>query len=262
MSIATETASDRHIPHPRTVDLTGRSFGLLTVIEMAEVRNGRVIWLCRCECGKEIKAAAYTLRGTPTKVAQTSCGCQGFLASLPNAAVPDAVESGDVREIPLTRGHVALVDACDYEWAMQWRWNAQVVPDSTRIYARRMENKRGVFLHREILIRKLGRADFQDTDHHNRNTLDNTRINLRAATRGQNNHNRSGPLRSKKVSRFKNIGYDKRNQKPWLFYITINGRKRQFGGFTSEAEAVTAYSQIAPRLTNGFARGSDDLGEV
>ena len=27
------------------------------------------------------------------------------------------------REIPLTQGQVALVDAADYEWLMQWEWH-------------------------------------------------------------------------------------------------------------------------------------------
>jgi hypothetical protein len=29
------------------------------------------------------------------------------------------------KEIPLTRGRVAIVDAADYDWLMQWKWRAR-----------------------------------------------------------------------------------------------------------------------------------------
>ena len=31
--------------------------------------------------------------------------------------------SQSYREISLTRGHVAIVDASDYEWLMGWSWH-------------------------------------------------------------------------------------------------------------------------------------------
>lgn len=35
------------------VDLTGKRFGKLTVIEFAEVRNKRSFWKVKCDCGNE-----------------------------------------------------------------------------------------------------------------------------------------------------------------------------------------------------------------
>lgn len=53
-------------------DLTGRKFGKLTVIERAEnAKNGRVRWLCKCECGNSIAVLSYSLKRGQTK----SCGC-------------------------------------------------------------------------------------------------------------------------------------------------------------------------------------------
>lgn len=57
------------------VDLTGRRFGQLVVLEplMERKYNERsVLWRCRCDCGREIKAPANQL----TRGAYKSCGCQ------------------------------------------------------------------------------------------------------------------------------------------------------------------------------------------
>lgn len=55
----------------RIHDLTGEKFERLTVIERAENKNGRVAWLCNCECGKSVVVIAKDLKNGHTK----SCGC-------------------------------------------------------------------------------------------------------------------------------------------------------------------------------------------
>ena len=57
---------------PRTfIDLTGRHFGRLTVLERAGCQNGYATWRCRCVCGKEIIAVSTLLLHGEVK----SCGC-------------------------------------------------------------------------------------------------------------------------------------------------------------------------------------------
>ena len=56
---------------PRKIDLTNQKFGRLTVIQPCENIKGRTAWLCRCDCGKEIKVITKSLRDGNTK----SCGC-------------------------------------------------------------------------------------------------------------------------------------------------------------------------------------------
>ena len=52
-------------------DLTGMTFGRLTVIERAEnSNNGAARWLCRCSCGNEVVVCASDLKNR-----QESCGC-------------------------------------------------------------------------------------------------------------------------------------------------------------------------------------------
>lgn len=53
-------------------DLTGQTFGRLTVIERAEnTKDGRARWLCRCECGNFCTVTAKLLLNGSVK----SCGC-------------------------------------------------------------------------------------------------------------------------------------------------------------------------------------------
>ena len=56
---------------PKKIDLTGQRFGRLIVIREAGRKNGKVAWLCRCECGNEIVVSGDHLRDEHTQ----SCGC-------------------------------------------------------------------------------------------------------------------------------------------------------------------------------------------
>ena len=57
----------------KLIDLTGQRFGRLVVIERAETndKQGRVQWICRCDCGKTVSVRGHDL--TLGKV--FSCGC-------------------------------------------------------------------------------------------------------------------------------------------------------------------------------------------
>lgn len=56
---------------PVAKQLVGQVFGKLAVLERFRSRNGRVTWLCRCECGKLHEAVSSALTSGHTK----SCGC-------------------------------------------------------------------------------------------------------------------------------------------------------------------------------------------
>lgn len=60
----------------RLIDLTGRRFGRLTVIEKAESSTQpsgqkKTRWRCKCDCGNEIIVLGYSLKDGNTQ----SCGC-------------------------------------------------------------------------------------------------------------------------------------------------------------------------------------------
>ena len=55
-------------------DMTGKKFGLLTVISRAENQGRNTRWFCRCDCGSDIKA----IRTSHLKSGRViSCGCLG-----------------------------------------------------------------------------------------------------------------------------------------------------------------------------------------
>ena len=59
------------IPIGRAEDLTGMRFGRLTAIGRTHNKNGRVTWLCKCDCGNYTTVTAKHLASK----AIMSCGC-------------------------------------------------------------------------------------------------------------------------------------------------------------------------------------------
>ena len=56
----------------KLIDLTGQRFGRLTVVERAEnTAEGKARWLCKCDCGEQVRVRAESLRSGGTR----SCGC-------------------------------------------------------------------------------------------------------------------------------------------------------------------------------------------
>ena len=56
---------------PSLIDLTGKKFGKLTVLEKAPSRNRKVYWKCQCDCGNIIETRGDRLKEGRVK----SCGC-------------------------------------------------------------------------------------------------------------------------------------------------------------------------------------------
>lgn len=61
---------------PDFVDISGQSFGHLTVIQEATKPGGSVMWLCRCPNGREVRRAASDLRKAPNaRCSRGRCPC-------------------------------------------------------------------------------------------------------------------------------------------------------------------------------------------
>ncbi len=54
------------------VDLVGQKFGKLKVLEMAQIKDKRIYWLCECDCGNKKVVLGSSLKSKRT----TSCGCK------------------------------------------------------------------------------------------------------------------------------------------------------------------------------------------
>lgn len=55
----------------KLIDLIGKKFGRLTVLQRAGSANGFPVWHCRCDCGNEVDVRGCNLRTGHSQ----SCGC-------------------------------------------------------------------------------------------------------------------------------------------------------------------------------------------
>ena len=148
-----------------------------------------------------------------------------------------------MKEIPLTKGAVAIVDDDMYEYLNQFHWYL-----NTEGYAIRetWKPKTRIRMHREI----LGTPPGMDTDHINNNRLDNRRENLRVCTRTQNLQNSS--LRSDSTSGYKGVSWFK-PAKMWKAQIKI-GKRVIAKYFKTPLEAAKAYNEMATEYFGKFAK--------
>ena len=106
--------------------------------------------------------------------------------------------------------------------------------------------------HRIIWLYVYGYLPDSDIDHINRNRDDNQLVNLREATRGQNNIN--SRLQKNNTSGFKGAYYDNRRD-CWYAEIWVNNKKQFLGRFDSAEAAGAAYSAAAILHFGEFAEG-------
>lgn len=148
-----------------------------------------------------------------------------------------------MKEIPLTRGLVALIDDEDYAAVSKFKWHAQW--SRRTFYAKRRDGDKHVALH-QILI-----PGVLQIDHRDGNGLNNQRSNLRSATAGENSRNR-GPNKNN-ASGWKGVSWYKAGRK-WRATIYVQGKNRLLGSFDDSVEAAKAYDAAARELHGQFAR--------
>lgn len=142
----------------------------------------------------------------------------------------------NTKGIQLTQGKVALVDADDLEYLNQWYavhnyWSGS--------------NYCAIRMHR-IVMNLNDKSKL--VDHIDHNGLNNTKDNLRIATRFQNSSNR----RSVKNSTSQYLGVSSAFNK-WKSEIYKNKKKFYLGLFESEEDAALAYNNAAKIIHGEFA---------
>ena len=160
-----------------------------------------------------------------------------------------------MKEIALTKGQIALVDDADFDFINQWKWYAFVSPRNNTYYAARKTardksnfNKREtIIMHRQI----MGVSDPKiEIDHEDKNGLNNSRSNLRQATRSQNNANRSSQINSS--SKYLGVNWDAVRNK-WRAMICKDNKRMHIGMYFKEEDAAIAYNTKAIELHGEFA---------
>lgn len=141
---------------------------------------------------------------------------------------------------------ICIIDAVDYHLVKDYRWWS--IQSNKTFYAQCniiVDGKRtSTTIHRFIL------PSDQEVDHIDRNGLNNTRSNLRQATRLLNCANQG--LKEANTSGYKGVHWVKRDNK-WQTRIWINGKRKSLGYFDDVIKAAEAYDSAAFRLHGEYA---------
>jgi hypothetical protein len=142
-----------------------------------------------------------------------------------------------------------FIDDEDYERVSMFSWSAYST-NGLWYVSRKDENRKTIYLHRFI----LNVTSEMHVDHKNRNGLDNTKANLRVATRYQNMSNVKRCSRN--TSGYKGVHWCKHQQK-WVAMIGSGGLRFNLGSFDSPRLAAIVYNAAALEYHADFARLND-----
>lgn len=158
-----------------------------------------------------------------------------------------------MKAIPLTRGKVAFVDDCDFEWLNQFKWHATKIRKSyyaTRNGTRTATKRQRIYMHREILNAPKGKG----VDHKDHDGLMNVRSNIRICSYGQNGANRLPQKNA--ISRYKGVV---KSGDRWKSKVYHDGKGICLGFSDSEIEAAIRYDTKAKELFGEFALTNEML---
>lgn len=135
-------------------------------------------------------------------------------------------------------GLVATVDDGDFEILNQYRW-----------WPTKSRNTFYAATGHIILMHKLI-TGYDQTDHKNRDGLDNQRSNLRPVTTAQNRCNTA--VRVDNKSGFKGVSW-RASSKKWRARIKVNGKYRHLGLFPTKIAAALAFDRAAREVQGEYA---------
>lgn len=210
----------------RKIDLTGITFGRLTVIERD--KNNSKNWICGCSCSNPPIIKSFA--GGNLKSGQTtSCGCfQRENASLMNKRYNKYDLSGEYGiGFDRTDEREFYFDLEDYEKIKNYCW---CFMGSEYLTGKIPGTNKYVLMHRLI----MDFPDF-DIDHDNRIRHDNRKENLRGATKKQNARNRT--TQSNCLSGVSGVCFQE-TYGYWRAYITYNGKQVHLGNYYNFEDAV------------------------
>lgn len=94
----------------RVIDLTGNTFGRLTVLNEAPKRGQHRYWVCQCICNQITEVSQSNLRAGKS----TSCGC--YATELAGQTYKSKFETHGDHKSRLYRIHKGMVSRCNKPW--------------------------------------------------------------------------------------------------------------------------------------------------
>lgn len=162
-----------------------------------------------------------------------------------------------MREIPLTRGQIALVDDEDFERIVQYKWFAEFHHGRWQACHNLWVNHKVKKLRMHRLIIGLDFGDKRQCDHKDLNSLNNQKNNLRITNFFGNAQNRPKISPTKKYKGVYYCGF-KNQLNPWQARICIGGRNNKqdinLGYYPTQEDAARAYNEAAKHYHGEFAR--------
>ena len=155
-----------------------------------------------------------------------------------------------MKEIPLTKGKIAIIDDVDFERFGHLKWTTTTNSAKKRFYAYRGEprpKKGHILMHRAI----MGIINPHiKVDHMNHNTLDNRRGNLRICTQAQNVAHR-GVLDQRNTSGLRGVSWHKQREK-WRARIMVDQKEIHLGLFKDKKSAAASYASANHKYFGSF----------
>lgn len=204
----------------KRIDMTGRKYGRLTVIELDRRENNHTFWKCRCDCGNIAIIDGAKLRNGHTK----SCGCFRLENNRKQRKYNQfEIVDGYVR-VKMNNDDYMLCDIEDWKMLKGKYWSVNA--DGYAVTGGKM------FFHK-----KVTNTTSEIIDHINMNKLDNRKCNLRIADKKINSINRG--LQSNNTTGYKGVYCDKRYG-TWNARVTVSGKTILLGTFPTKEEAIAA----------------------
>lgn len=159
------------------------------------------------------------------------------------------MSNAETREVPLSNGMKAIVDAADYDLVKGYTWHLHKNRETYwRVVttSKTPDGKRYTMMHRMIMNAQPG----QKVDHKDRDTLNNTRANLRFATDSENQRNQ-GPRSN---TGYKGVTKVKQHcRRKFQAVIAVDKKDHYLGCYYTAEDAALAYDIAAKLLHGEFA---------
>lgn len=145
-------------------------------------------------------------------------------------------------------GKFIILDDCWFDYVSQWRWHVDWRGYAVRnVWELVNGKKKCVTIQMHVLINNTPKG--LDTDHRNRNRLDNRKENLRNATGKQNARNQA---KKSKKNRYKGI-YRQEYSGRYTVVCAIHHKNECWGTYDTDEFAAHVHDYVAYKYHKDFA---------